>query len=115
MANRLHLTQTLIKWELVGKRKEALEQLKEGLNTLSFLDKTDDITEADDFLLHRNTEKATADYLKKSLREILKGLQACNDREENAKDYTLRCMEMLTGAYRRVTLCLSICLSVCLP
>jgi hypothetical protein len=93
----LQLTQSLLRWELIGKRAAALDQLKRGLNCLSFLDRTANIPDADKSLLHSDAEKATAEYLKSRLKRELEKVRALNEKEENAKRFTMSCMEMMTG------------------
>ncbi|XP_052774102.1 uncharacterized protein LOC128212811 isoform X1 [Mya arenaria] len=96
MNNKLELTQTLLKWELIGKRIPALEQLKRGLDTFQFLSRTEKYQEADKLLMHMDSEKATAEYLKKSLRKEIDRLKLSCKEEENAKEYTLKCMDLMT-------------------
>lgn len=99
MKNRLQLTQTLLKWELIGKRQAAIDQLQRGLNTFDFLSKTSNIRDADETLLHSNTEKETAEYLKKTLRKSLEKLEAKCTAEKNAKKFLRVCMETMSGMW----------------
>ena len=97
MKNKLELTQFLLKWELIGKRIASLEQLKKGLNTFQFLEKTAGFPEADHFFMHVNSEKETANYLKTTLQKQIDRMRTNNDLESRAKEYTLSCLQMLTG------------------
>ncbi|KAH3775627.1 hypothetical protein DPMN_177032 [Dreissena polymorpha] len=92
------LTQYLLKWEILSKRFAALEQLKHGLNTLQFLDKTRDLHEVENILQAENGDHATAEYLKESLTKEIGRLNPRSERETNAKDFTLKCLDMLTGS-----------------
>ena len=66
---------------------------------MSFLDRTASIPDADKSLLHSNGEKATAEYLKSRLKRELEKMKALNENEENAKKFTMSCMEMMTGKF----------------
>ncbi|XP_052232522.1 E3 ubiquitin-protein ligase NEDD4-like [Dreissena polymorpha] len=98
ISNRLELTQYLLKWEILSKRFAALEQLKHGLNTLQFLDKTRDLHEVENILQAENGDHATAEYLKESLTKEIGRLNPRSERETNAKDFTLKCLDMLTDS-----------------
>ncbi|KAH3775591.1 hypothetical protein DPMN_176997 [Dreissena polymorpha] len=82
----------LLKWEILSKRFAALEQLKHGLNTLQFLDKTRDLHEVEKILQAENGDHATAEYLKESLTKEIGRLNPRSERETNAKDFTLKCL-----------------------
>lgn len=90
--------QTLIRWELLDKRKDVYDQLKKGLNVLNFLDLTRDLQEFQHVYLCRNKNKTTADFIKKKLVPEVKKLQPQDEEEEDAKKFTLRCLEDLEGS-----------------
>lgn len=90
--------QTLIRWELLDKRKDVYDQLKKGLNVLNFLDLTRDLQEFQHVYLCRNKNKTTADFIKKKLVPEVKKLQPQDKEEEAAKKFTLRCLEDLEGS-----------------
>lgn len=90
--------QTLIRWELLDKRKDVYDQLKKGLNVLNFLDLTRDLQEFQHVYLCRNKNKTTADFIKKKLVPEVKKLQPQDKEEEDAKKFTLGCLEDLEGS-----------------
>lgn len=90
--------QTLIRWELLDKRKDVYDQLKKGLNVLNFLDLTRDLQEFEHVYLCRNKSKTTAEFIKKKLVPEVKKLQPQDKEEEDAKKFTLRCLKDLEGS-----------------
>ncbi|KAK3607155.1 hypothetical protein CHS0354_005284 [Potamilus streckersoni] len=96
MKNRLELTQILLKWELIGKRVAALDQLRSGLNVLDLLNRTKHMPEFNKILMTTNVEKVTASYLKTHLKKAVMELEAGNPSEKAAKKHTLACLKILT-------------------
>lgn len=82
---------------MIVKRQAALEQMKAGFNTFSFLEKTTHITETDKVLLDTNAEKVTSEYLKRTLTKSLEKLPARNEEEERAKKFMKSCMNAMNG------------------
>lgn len=94
-SKRMLYVQTLIRWELLDKRKDVYDQLKKGLNVLNFLDLTRDLQEFEHVYLCRNKSKTTAEFIKKKLVPEVKKLQPLDTEEEDAKKFTLRCLKDL--------------------
>lgn len=94
-SKRMMYVQTLIRWELLDKRKDAYDQLKKGLNVLNFLDLTRDLQEFEHMFLCRNKSKTTAEFIKKKLIPEVKKLKPQDQQEEDAKKFTLRCLNDL--------------------
>jgi hypothetical protein len=97
MDKRLAYTQIVLYWELVGKRSSSLDQLKKGLNTLGFLDKAKHLREVEHLLIHRNTCKTTAEYVRTKLTPEVEKLHPADDQEEKAKAFALSCLRDLIG------------------
>jgi hypothetical protein len=82
--------QTLIRWELFDKRKEAYDQLKTGLNVLNFLDQAKDLQDFDHLFLCRSKNKTKVIYLKKKLLKIGKVQKLKTQKEkEDSKNFKL--------------------------
>jgi len=89
--------QTLLQWDLIDKRREALNQIKDGLNTLSFLDKMKHFSEFVKFFECRDKRSATAGYIREKLKPKVEELNTRNDDEKNTKQFTVQCLVDLTG------------------
>ncbi|KAL3868386.1 hypothetical protein ACJMK2_041197 [Sinanodonta woodiana] len=96
MKNRLELTQILLKWELIGKRVAALDQLRSGLHVLDFLNRAKHMPDFNKILITSNVEKVTAGYLKTHLKKAVMEMKDVNPSETAAKQYALVCLKMLT-------------------
>ena len=98
VANRMHLAQTLLVWDLVDRRKDALEQIKKGLNTLEFMDNMCKFhVELQLLLLCRDQRQTTAKYLRDKLSSKLQALKPQNKNESNVKQYTNDLLHDLNG------------------
>ncbi|KAL5006517.1 hypothetical protein ScPMuIL_015323 [Solemya velum] len=90
--------QVLLIWELVSKRKESLDQIKLGLNTLHFLEHVRDMDwgELEKILCVHDSQERTAKYVRQEISKATSSLECCAIDEHNAKKYTLSCLEDLT-------------------
>ncbi|XP_060068207.1 uncharacterized protein LOC132548365 [Ylistrum balloti] len=87
-SNRLMYIQTLLQWYLIDMRKGSLDEIKRGLETLSFLNRTKQYDDFTRFFLTRDKRETTALYIKDKLLPKVVGLRTRNVWEENAKTYT---------------------------
>ncbi|XP_069131983.1 G2/M phase-specific E3 ubiquitin-protein ligase-like [Argopecten irradians] len=88
MSNRMGYIQTLLQWHLIDRRKESLDEIKHGLRTLAFLDKTKECEEFDRFFLARDKRLTTAQYIKEKLLPQVEQLMTRNDAEKKTKSST---------------------------
>ncbi|XP_063401032.1 uncharacterized protein LOC134685307 [Mytilus trossulus] len=95
MSNRWSFVQTLLQWDLVDKRRTALEDMKKGLNTFNFLDDTKSLPEFERIFLLRNKQETTANFIQKKLIPEVKKLQTENQEEEKAQQQTVKCLQIL--------------------
>ncbi|KAL5006771.1 hypothetical protein ScPMuIL_015577 [Solemya velum] len=93
--------QVLLTWELVSKRKETLDQMKIGLDTLNFLENVKDLDELESILCVDVSQEKTAEYVRSELFKAVSGLECRAIDEQNAKKYTISCLEDFTGMYPR--------------
>ncbi|XP_033751246.1 uncharacterized protein LOC117335395 [Pecten maximus] len=88
ISNRLGYIQTLLQWYLIDRRRESLDEIKRGLRTLSFLDKTKECDEFCRFFLTRDKRTTTAHYIKEKLVPKVGQLTTKNDVEKTTKSLT---------------------------
>lgn len=95
MTNRWSFVQTLLQWDLIDKRKAALDDIKEGLNTFNFLEETKSLPEFERIFRLRNKEKTAADFIQQKLIPEVQKLKPENQEEENAQKQMVKCLQIL--------------------
>ncbi|KAL5006945.1 hypothetical protein ScPMuIL_015751 [Solemya velum] len=91
------LIEQILRWYLVDNRKDSLEQLKDGLNHLGFLDKVKFDAALKPLLVCSNEYCVSATVMRDMLIPVIRSLEANKQKEkQNAKKFSIHFLENIT-------------------
>ncbi|KAJ8299286.1 hypothetical protein KUTeg_023346 [Tegillarca granosa] len=89
---KLLFTQMVLKWHLLDKRKRAMDQLKEGLNTLNFLEGVKQCSDFEMYLVHDQDNCVNSDFIRRQLLPKLADLDTKSENQEQIKLLASNCL-----------------------
>lgn len=89
---KLLFTQMVLKWHLLDKRKRAMDQLKEGLNTLNFLERVKQCSDFEMYLVHDQDNCVNSDFIRRQLLPKLADLDTKSENQEQIKLLASNCL-----------------------
>lgn len=95
MESKLQIVQQFLHWNIIGKRLEAINQLRGGLKFLGFLKHLENEPLLEPLLVYSEEYSLTANYLQNHLVPLIEKLETKNKKEEQAKDFSLKAIKAL--------------------
>jgi len=97
MKNRKDLTRHLMRWDIIDKRHVAIQQFKEGLNYMGFLDSVKSHPLLKSLFVFSKEYSVSAQYLQKCFDNSLEKLEAKNDSEIKTKKFFKQLLKEING------------------